>query len=81
MKYRYDHIKPPICLKINENPNYDNILKILKVFYEECERNRDLPIILLLDNNNTFNDRKKYQMPWNHIIADLKEIGLLLLSL
>ena len=80
LKYRYDYIKPPIYLKMNEDPNYDYILKILKVFYEECERNRDLPIILLLDNNNTFADRKKYQMPWNHIIADLKEIGFFVIN-
>ena len=39
-----------------------------------------MPIILLLDNNNTFTDRKKYQMPWNHIIADLKEIGFFVIE-
>ena len=80
LKYRYKYIKAPIYLKINNDPNYDYILKILKVFYEECERNKDLPIILLLDNNNTFNDRKKYQMPWNHIITDLKEIGFFVIK-
>ena len=46
----------------------------MKLFYEECEKNKDFPIILLLDNN-TFANRKKYPMPWNHITADLKEIG------
>ena len=75
LKYRYDYIKPPIYLKINENPNYYYILKILKVFYEECAKNKDFPMILLLDNNNTFADRKKYPMPWKHLISDLKEIG------
>ena len=67
-------------MKINENPNYDYILKILKVFYEECKKKKDFPIILLLDNNNTFADRKKYIMPWNHITADLKEIGFFVIE-
>ena len=26
LKYRYDYIKPPIYLKINNDPNYDYIL-------------------------------------------------------
>ena len=80
LKYRFDYIRPPIYLKINNDPNYEYILKILKVFYEECERNKSFPIILLLDNNNTFADRKKYLMPWNHIIADLEEIGFFVIE-
>ena len=60
LKYRHDYIKPPIYLKMNKDPNYDYVFKILKVFYEECEKNNDFPIIVLLDNNNTFSDRKKY---------------------
>ena len=80
LKCRYDYIKPSIYLKINEDPNYNNILKILKKFYKECAKNKNSPIILLLDNNNTFADRKKYPMPWNHIIADLKEIGFFVIE-
>ena len=80
LKYRQDYIKPPIYLKKNNDPNYDYILKILKVFYEECEKNKDFPIILLLDNNNTFSDREKYTSPWNYIIADLKEMGFFVIE-
>ena len=80
LKYRHDYIKPPIYLKKNNDPNYDYILKILKVFYEECEKNKDFPIILLLDNNNTFSDREKYTLPWNYIIADLKEMGFFVIE-
>ena len=80
LKYRHDYIKPSIYLKMDENPNYDYILKILKVFFEACEKNKDFPIISLLDNNNTFSDRKKYPMPWNYIITDLKEIGFFVIG-
>ena len=79
-KYRHDYIKPSIYLKKNNDSNYNYILKILKVFYEECKKNADFPIILLLDNNNTFSDRKKYTRPWHNIIVDLKEIGFFVIE-
>ena len=80
LKYRYDYIKPSIYLKINNDSNYDYIFKILKVFYEECKKNKDFPIILLLDNNNTFSDRKRYQKPWHNIIKDLKKLGFFVIE-
>ena len=80
LKYRHDYIKPSIYLKINKDNNYDYILKILKVFYKECKKNKDFPIILLLDNNNTFSDRKKYTKPWYNIIEDLKGIGFFVIE-
>ena len=80
LNYRDNYIKPPIYLKINKDPNYDYICKILNVFYEECEKNNDFPIIALLDNNNTFSDRKKYPTPWSSIIADLRKMGFFVIE-
>ena len=79
-KYRHDYIKPSIYLKKNNDSNYDYILKILKVFYYQCKKNKDFPIIILLDNNNTFSDRKKYLSPWSQLIKDLKEIGFFVIE-
>ena len=75
LKYRDKYIKPPIYLKNSQNDNYSYILKILKIFLEKCKTNQNFPIILLLDNKNTFADRIKYTEPWKNIINDLKEMG------
>ncbi len=75
LKYRDKYIKPPIYLKNYQNEDYSYILKILKIFFEECKNNGNFPIILLLDNKNTFSDRIKYTEPWKNIINDLREMG------
>ena len=79
-KYRNNYIKEPIYLKNTVDNNYDYILKIFKVFYNECKKNKDFPMILLLDNNNTFSDRKKYDRPWEMIIKDLKAMGFFVIE-
>ena len=73
--YRYKYITPPIYLKSGSNQNYNYILKILKVFLDECLKRNDFPIILLLDNGKTFIDRVNYNNPWENIITDLKNMG------
>ena len=75
LKYRNKYIKPPIYLKNSPNDNYSYILKILKIFLEKCKTNKNFPIILLLDNKNTFADRVNFAEPWKNIINDLKEMG------
>ena len=74
-KYRYKYINLPIYLKKYQDDNYIYILKILGIFFEECQKNQDFPIILLLDNKNTFADRINYTNPWGNVINDLKEMG------
>ena len=75
LKYRIKYIKPPIYLKNSPDDNYSYILKILKIFLEKCKTNKNFPIILLLDNKNTFADRVNFAEPWKNIINDLKEMG------
>ena len=79
-KYRYQYIKPPIYLKNYDIDNYNYILKILKIFFEECKKKKDFPIILLLDNKPTFTDRINYIRPWDNIIKDLKKMGFFVIE-
>ena len=72
--YRKNYIAKPIYIS-PETDNYKYILKIYKIFYNECLEKEDFPIISLLDNNNSFSDRIKYEDPWKNLTLDLKKIG------
>ena len=72
--YRNKHIVEPIYVSPTTK-NYKYILKIFNVFYDQCLKKNDFPIISLLDNSNSFADREKYANPWKYLILDLQKIG------
>ena len=72
--YRKKHLQTSIYQTPDTN-DYIYILKIFEIFYDECNKNNDTPIIAFLDNNNTFSDRGKYKNPWNNLKIDLEKIG------
>ena len=70
-------IKSPIYLKDNDQlENYLYNLEIIKVFKNLALEKNSKPIIIILGNNNSFNDRSKVLNPWGKFKDDLYDLSI-----
>jgi len=76
-RYRNNYVKPPIYHRDSEDSDYKYILSILNVFFNECQKNKVSPIIVLFDN---YNHIMQYDQPWKNMIHDINKIGFLVVE-
>jgi len=76
-RYRNNYVKPPIYHRDSEDSDYKYILSILNVFFNECQKNKVSPIIVLFD---IYNHIMQYDQPWKNMIHDINKIGFLVVE-
>jgi hypothetical protein len=74
-KEQFKHRKPPVYL--NENDDFNYCLKIFSTFKAFCEVNNIVPIIVLIDNNNSFVDRAESgKNTWSLLKKNLESLNI-----
>jgi len=67
--------KPPVYMTPGEDFEY--CMNILKVFQNYCNENKMAPIILLIDNNNSFTDREKANSnTWSYFKTRIEKMNI-----
>lgn len=74
-KEQVKHRKPPVYM--NDNEYFKYCLKIFSIFKAFCEAKKIVPIVVLIDNNNSFSDRMKANTnTWNLLKTNLDSMNL-----
>lgn len=74
-KEQVKHRKPPVYM--NDNEDFKYCLKIFSTFKAFCETKNSVPIVVLIDNNNSFGDRSKANTnTWNLLKTNLEAMNL-----
>ncbi|HRE77868.1 MAG TPA: hypothetical protein PLL09_08585 [Flavobacterium sp.] len=74
-KEQVKHRKPPVYM--NDNEDFKYCLKIFSTFKAFCEAKNIVPIVVLIDNNNSFGDRSTANTnTWNLLKTNLESMNL-----
>ena len=70
-------VKSPIYLNEKEQEdNFNYIMKILVYFKNIAIEKDSIPIVVIMGNSNSFNDRNSILKPWKEFKDGLSDIGI-----